>query len=194
MSRIANIPNNLTFIPSGYTGQTNLTVPTGNYVPANGYHDHTYTNSNQYYARWITQKNTTGYVYYTFSISGIPSNATITSVSCIAKIYISGNIENTNIQLYTGTTAKGSLSTFDTTTNTNTVTINGGNSWTISEVNDIRLRFGGDRTNKGSTAYIYFAGATLTINYTIPGTEYEISFSNTSENVTSSPSSSIYIF
>ncbi len=195
MSRQANIPNNLTFIPSGYTGETNLTVPTGNYVPANGYHDHTYTNSNQYYARWITQKNSTGYVYYTFSISGIPSNATITSVSCIAKIYVSStsNIENTNIQLYTGTTAKGSSSTFDSTTNTNTVTINGGNSWTISEVNNIRLRFGCYRNNKGSNIYIYFAGATLVINYTIPGIEYEVSFLNTSKNVTSVPSSSTYI-
>ena len=101
MSRPINISDTLTFIPSGYTGQTNLTVPTGNYAPENGYHDHTYTNSNQYYARWITQTNTTGYVYYTFSISGIPSIATITSVSCIAKIYVSNTsrITNTSIQL-----------------------------------------------------------------------------------------------
>lgn len=196
MSRPVNKSETLTFIPSGYTGETNLTVPTGNYVPANGYHDHTYTNSNQYYARWITQTNTTGYVYYTFYVSGIPSSATITSVSCIAKIYVSSSsrITNTNIQLYTGTTAKGSSGSFGTTTNTNTVTINGGSSWTVAEVNDIRLRFGGTRSNSGNTAYIYFAGATLTINYSISGTEYEVSFLNSSSNAVSDPSTTQYIF
>ena len=197
MSRQANIPNTLIFIPSGYTGETNLTIPTGNYVPENGYHDHTYTNSNQYYARWITQQNTTFYVYYTFYISGIPAEATITSVSCIAKIYVSNTtrITNTNIQLYSGTTAKGSSGSFGTTTNTNTVTINGGSSWTVEEVNNIRLRFGGRRSNQGGTYYVYFAGATLTINYSIYGTEYEVSVTNnSSDSLIYEPSTTKYVF
>ena len=195
MSRPVNISDTLTLIPSGYTGQTNLTVPTGNYVPENGYHDHTYTNSNQYYARWITQTNTTFYVYYTFYVSGIPAEATITSVSSIAKIYVSSTsrITNTNIQLYSGTTAKGSSASYGSTSQTNTVNINGGSSWTVAEVNNIRLRFGGTRTNQGGTYYVYFAGATLTINYSISGTEYAVSISNTS-SATSNPSTTQYVF
>ena len=136
------------------------------------------------------------YVYYTFFVSGIPSGATITAVSCIAKIYVSNTnrLSNTNIQLYTGTTAKGSSGSFGTTTNTNTVTINGGSSWTVAEVNNIRLRFGATKSNSTSNAYIYFAGATLTINYSLSGTEYEVSISNTSSSATSNPSTTQYVF
>lgn len=166
MSRPVNINETLTFNPTGYTGNSNLTAGTGSYVPANGYHDHTWTTN---YARWTTS-TTAGYVYYTFTISGIPSNATITSVSCIAKIRIN-RVSNTNIQIYTGTTAKGTSGTFATT---NTVTLNGGSSWTVAEVNNIRLRFGGTRASSDSNGYIYFYGATLSITYSVQGTEYEI--------------------
>lgn len=172
MSRPINISDTLTFNPTGYTGNSNLTAGTGSYVPANGYHDHTWTTN---YARWTTS-TTAGYVYYTFTISGIPSNATITSVSCIAKIRVNNTsrVSNTNTQIYTGTTAKGTSGTFATTSSTNTVTLNGGSSWTVSEANNIRLRFGGTRSSSQNAGYIYFYGATLSITYSIQGTEYEV--------------------
>ena len=177
MSRPVTIQDTLTFIPTGYTGNSNLTAGTGDYVPSNGYHSYSGSASTNNSARWTTSSSSTvGYVYYTFSISGIPSNATITSVSCIAKIWINqtSRVSNTTIQLYTGTTAKGSSSTFSSTSTTNTVTLNTGNSWTVSEVNNIRLRFGGQKANSNNNGYIYFYGADLSISYSLNGTEYEI--------------------
>lgn len=186
MSRIVQLSDSLVIIPSGYTGNSNLTAGTGTqYQPSNGYHDHTGTASITTAARWTLTRSNAGYVYYTFSINEIPSTATITSVSCIAKIWVSStSVTNTNIQLYTGTTAKGSSSTFLTTSSSNTVTLNTGTSWTLSEVNNIRLRFGG--TGGANNRYIYFWGATLTINYSYEGTEYQVSVTNNS-SVTVSP-------
>lgn len=177
MSRPVTLQDTLTFIPTGYTGNSNLTAGTGDYVPSNGYHSYSGSASTNNSARWTTSSSSTvGYVYYTFSISGIPSNATITSVSCIAKIWINqtSRVSNTTIQLYTGTTAKGSSSTFSSTSTTNTVTLNTGNSWTVSEANNIRLRFGGQKANSNNNGYIYFYGADLSISYSLNGTEYEI--------------------
>lgn len=177
MSRPVTIQDTLTFNPTGYTGNSNLTAGTGDYVPSNGYHSYSGSASTSNSARWTTSSTSTvGYVYYTFNISGIPSNATITSVSCIAKIWLNNTsrVSNTTIRLYTGTTAKGSSSTFSTTSTSNTVTLNTGNSWTVSEVNNIRLRFGGQKASSNSNGYIYFYGADLSISYSFNGTEYEI--------------------
>jgi hypothetical protein len=171
MSRPVNINETLTFNPTGYTGTSNLTISTSNGY-ANGY---TNTSSTTY-AQFTVSTSTTGYTYYTFTISGIPSNATISSVSCTAKIRVSSTsrVTNTNIQLYTGTTAKGSSTTFASTSASNIVTVNGGSSWTIAEVNNIRLRFGGTGSTSSYTKAIYFYGANLSVTYSIQGTEYEI--------------------
>ena len=177
MSRPATIQDTLTFNPTGYTGNSNLTAGSGTqYQPSNGYHDSSGSASTTNSARWTTS-TTAGYVYYTFDISGIPSNATITSVSCIAKIWINqaSRVSNTTVQLYTGTTAKGSSSTFSSTSTSNTVTLDTGNSWTVSEANNIRLRFGGQKASStNNNGYIYFYGADLSISYSLNGTEYEI--------------------
>jgi hypothetical protein len=192
MSRPVNISDSLTFNPTGYTGESNLTPSTDTrYQPSNGYHSYSGSATTTNSARWSTS-TTAGYVYYTFNISGIPENATITSVSCTAKIWINDTkrVLDTNIQLYADTTAKGSSSTFSTKSTSNTVTLNTGNSWTASEVNNIKLRFGGRRGN--NTGYIYFYGADLTISYSFNDTEYEITVTNTS-NATVSPSISTYV-
>ena len=127
MSKPININETLTFNPTSNTGTTSLTA-SSSYPASNGYTDASSTS----YARFSVSRNQTGYTYYVFPVTGIPNNATVTSVSCTARIYINSttNVTNTAIQLYTGTTAKGNSSTFASTTTTNTVTINGGN-WTI---------------------------------------------------------------
>lgn len=180
MSQIVNNNESITFIPSGYTGASNMTAGTGNYVPANGYHDHTYTNSNSYYARWTlsaSNTSTTCYVYYTFGIdiSSIPSNATITNISCIVKAYRNNRVTQSTcgVQLYYNTTARGSAATGLSTT-AGTVTISDGGSWTRSELSNLRLRLYGVRSNTGSSAYLYLCGATLTISYSYQGTQYDI--------------------
>lgn len=183
MSKQININDTLTFIPSGNTGTTNLSTSSSSYPVSNGYADHTSTT----YARFTTQ-TTAGYTYYTFSVSGIPENATIDSVSCTARIYVNSTnrVTNTNIQLYSGTTAKGSSSTFASTTSSNTVTISGG-TWTLSELSSARLRFGGTKSGSNQSGYINFCGATLSVTYSISGTAYTITSTSSVTGVTVSP-------
>lgn len=169
MSRPINVSDTLTFVPNGNTGTTNLTA-SSQYPSSNGNTSHTSTT----YAQFTTQ-TTAGYTYYRFPVSGIPENASISSVSCIAKIRINNTsrVSNTNIQLYSETTAKGSSKTFSSSSSSNTVTLDDA-TWTVSEINNARLRFGGKKASSNNSGYIYFYGATLSVTYVLQGTEYEI--------------------
>ena len=174
MSRPININETLTFAPTSNVSTTNLSA-SSQYPAANGYTDA----SSNTYTRFSVTSGSTGSTYYVFSVSGIPSGATISSVSCVARIYVNNTsrVTNTQIQLYSGTTAKGTSRTFASTSNTNTVTLNGG-TWTIAELENARLYFkgtGSSSSGSGSSSrYIYFYGATLSITYSVQGTEYEI--------------------
>ena len=59
-------------------------------------------------------------IYYNFSITGIPSGATINSVTCSAKCYISttnsSRVSSRQIRLYSGSTAMGSAYTVSNST------------------------------------------------------------------------------
>lgn len=182
MSKPVNINETLTFIPNGNTGTTNLTA-SSSYPSSNGNTSHTSST----YVQFTTQ-TTAGYTYYTFPVSGIPSGATISSVSCIAKIRINNTnrVSNTNIQLYSGTTAKGTSKTFSSTDASNTVTLSGA-TWTTSELNNARLRFGGTRASSNSNGYIYFYGATLSVTYTLTGTAYTITATSSIDGITATP-------
>lgn len=111
------------------------------------------------------------YIYYSFEFE-IPENATIDDVECRVK----GHLENTskskaNLQLFAGSTAKGSASKF-TSTSAQTVTLSTG-TWTRSEIDDLKLRFEigyyGGLVN----------GATVTITYTWSDVKYTVSVSGT---------------
>lgn len=103
--------------------------------------------------------NTTGYAYYTFDLSSIPAGVTISSVSCVVKAHEENASRSTcTLQLYAGSTAKGSLTTVNGTSNTLYTLTTG--SWTRSELDELQLvmavgYYGG-----------LIAGATLTIEYT----------------------------
>lgn len=171
MSRPININETLTFAPTSNVSTTGMSA-SSSYPAANGYTDA----SSDTYTRFSVTRNQVGSTYYVFSVTGIPSGATISSVSCVAKIRVNNtsNVTNTQIQLYSGTTAKGTSETFDSTSTSNTVTLNGGN-WTVSELENARLYFKGTGNNSNySSRYIYFYGATLTVVYSLQGTEYEI--------------------
>ena len=171
MSRPININETLTFAPTSNTSTTNLTA-SSSYPASNGYTDASSTT----YTRFSVTRNATGSTYYVFSVTGIPSGATISSVSCVARIYVNSttNVTSTGIQLYSGTTAKGTSKTFASTTNTNTVTLNNG-TWTAAELESARLYFKGTGAgNNNSSRYIYFYGATLSVTYVLQGIEYEI--------------------
>ena len=189
MSRPISITSAVTFNPNGTTGSSNIGTST-NYPLSNGYHGISNTSS---YARLQLSANntsTTCYIYYTFNVNGIPSNATINSVSCTARIYRNSRVtQNTSaIQLYNGTTAKGAATTGFTTAASNIQIANTG-SWTVSELSNIRLRISGARSNTNNSSYIYFYGADLTINYTVSGVEYEVTATSEYDGASVSPSS-----
>lgn len=106
-------------------------------------------------------------IYYNFPLN-IPSNATITSVSCTAKCYInntqSNRITTRTVQLYSGSTAKGSASTVSTSTSEFTMSAG---SWTAAELNNAKIRVYGVRGTNSTTSSYYFRfyGATLTVEY-----------------------------
>ena len=124
--------------------------------------------------------SSTAHIDYDFEFD-IPEEATIVSVECQVK----GHAENTsrstaNLQLYAGTTAKGSVSKF-TSTSAQTVTLTTG-TWTRSEIDSLKLRF---------TIGYYGGlvnGATVTITYQYDDVTYTITVSNSpSANVTAYP-------
>lgn len=197
MSRPINITSAVTFNPTGTATGANITGNTS-YPYSNGYNGTSNTSS---YARLQLNASNTStdcYIYYTFSVSGIPSDATINSVSCVARIYANNRVttgtstNSASIQLYNGTTAKGSAQTGIGRSAAN-VTISNTGSWTVSELNNIRLRIKGRRSSTSNAGYLYFYGADLTVNYSINGTEYEVSFVNDSYDTTTDPSTTQYI-
>ena len=127
--------------------------------------------NNTTYAK-ITLKTGTSaetWVYWPFDLSAIPSNATIDSVSCSAKadasVEIVSFITSRTIQLYSGTTGKGSatnLTTSETAHNLDCGT------WTRAELQDCRLRTYARRgaSSTSTNSYLYFYGADLTVTYT----------------------------
>lgn len=142
---------------------------------SNGYTD----SSSTTYAtiNLTTGSGATTYIYFTFNFSNIPVGATIDSVSCSAKAYInttnSSRITTRQIQLYTGTTAKGNASTISNSTTAFNMTAG---TWTRDELQDARIRLYAVRgtSNTTSTYYFRFYGATFTVNYSINGTAYTI--------------------
>lgn len=138
-----------------------------------------------------TGSNAETYVYWKFDLSEIPDGATINSVSCTAKCYInqtgSSYVSSRTIQLYSGTTAKGSATTFSNSTSVLTLTTG---TWTVAELKNASIRTYAQRgtRNTSTTYYIRFYGATLTVNYTYQGIAYEITATSSVTNSEISPS------
>lgn len=140
--------------------------------PTYGYADSTSTD----YARVNLTRGQSAqtHVYWEFSLPAIPTNATINSIACNYKARVSSSSTNyiaqATIQLYSGTTAKGSSKSIRTTsTEASSLSSDQIGTWTPAEINaGMRLRTwaqrGGSRTT--SNYYIYFYGADIEIEYT----------------------------
>lgn len=140
--------------------------------PTNGYADSTSTD----YARVNLTRGQSAqtHVYWEFSLPTIPTDATIDSITCNYKARVSSSSTNyiaqATIQLYSGTTAKGSSKSIRTTsTDASSLSSAQIGTWTPAEINaGMRLRTwaqrGGSRTT--SNYYIYFYGADIEIEYT----------------------------
>lgn len=187
MSRPISIQNTITAHPTGvasdhaYASVSNTT---------NGYAD----SSNTTYAtiNLTTGSGATTYIYFTFDFSGIPNGATIDSVSCSAKAYInttnSSRITTRQIQLYSGTTAKGSASTISNSASAFTMTTG---TWTRDELQNARIRLYAVRGTSNTTSgyYFRFYGATFTVNYSIDGTAYTVAATSNVTGTTVEPAS-----
>ena len=145
--------------PSSYASVSNMTNPVGK------------DSSNTTYAtiNLKTGSRAETYVYFPFDFSSIPDNATIDSISCKAKGYISSTsssyINTRQMQLFTGTTAKGSATNLTTSATAQTLTCG---IWTASELKNCRLRMYAKRgTSSTSTSRnMRFYGAEITVTYT----------------------------
>lgn len=120
------------------------------------------------------------WVYFKFDTSSIPSNATINSVTCTVKCMTNGNatiLPTREVQMFTGTTAKGSASSMPTSAGTRTFS---GESWTVAELHDASVRVYAKRgsTQVNTNYYCRFYGATLTVDYTAVGPSYTVKFKN----------------
>lgn len=174
MARTINETKDLNIIPASYSGADSFG---GNASNNDNYSQNTDNGVNpsdntSSYARFSPQ--TTEYsAYYIFDITTIPQSATINSVTAIVRAYKSTTNITATVALCNDTTIKGSAVTISSTTSPGTLYEITGSSWTRAELNKIKLRFTFKRSGY-SSAYLYFYGCNLTINYTYNGIEYDI--------------------
>lgn len=157
------------YIPTQYTLSVNPSSYSGTAsAPSSAYDAETTTN----YATTALTKgaNAETYCYFKFNTSAIPAGATIDSVECKAKVYINNTTASyvaiRRVQMFSGTTAKGTAQNIPGTASVVTFS---GETWSRSEVNDVRVRIyakrGTSATNNNFSMRFY--GATLTIKYSI---------------------------
>ena len=116
----------------------------------------------------VTGSGATTTIYWPFDLSAIPSGAEIDSVSCKVKASVSSTsgVSSASVQLYSGSTSKGS-STSILSTSTSAKTLSVG-TWTRSELQNCRLCLQAKRGtyNTSTSRSLRFYGADLTVTYT----------------------------
>lgn len=169
----ASTSQTFTGIPTSYDSSRSSYDGLYEGSPSDGLAGH--TSSSRVCAYVAQTANAEANLVYNFDCSSIPHNATITSVTCIAgaACYSNGQYFNTRtVQLYNGTTPKGTAVTITGTGNTNTAhNINGG-SWTREELNNIQIVVHIQRGTSTTQASFSFWGATLSVEYTLPSSYY----------------------
>lgn len=121
---------------------------------------------------YVKPEGSTGWINYHFDFSDIPLSATIDSVS--VKVYGAredSTIDSTHVarfQCYSGSTAKGTIQNFTSTSN-GSVTISDVGTWTASELHDAQLRF--ELGYYGGR----MLGITWTVTYSVSGYIYTVS-------------------
>lgn len=196
MSRIVPHTGSLTVYPSGYISKDNdgswqsIQNPGNAYGPANS------SNTSYSQIRLTAGSGANTYIYFTFDTSSIPSNATITSIGCVARIQFNTNtasyVASKNAVMCSGTTAKSDPVTITSTSvNNYTFTMN---SWTRADLNDTRLKLYATRgtSNTSNNYYFRLYGATLTIEYSYNDAYYTVTASSSTSGVTVSPTSQEY--
>lgn len=128
------------------------------------------------YAQWymVTGSAAQTLVFYTFDLSVIPENATITSVIFKAKCQCENSSAirggNNGLYLYSGDTLKSRTDGIQAFGTTASVVEVPETTWTRDELSSFRLRIFGSRGyfSTSTSYYIRFYGADLTVTYEVP--------------------------
>ena len=87
MAKQINITDSVTLSPSSFdSANSSYASVVSNYPIENGYTDSSSSSAARF--NITTGSNANTYIYYNFNTSSIPAGATITSVTCQAKVYI----------------------------------------------------------------------------------------------------------
>ena len=172
-----------------YVGQTG----TQGSSPQNTNNALTSSDSDTYMTFLPAYSGTTNLIY-AFNITGIPTSATINSISCKVKVRCSntGSFQSAIVQLYSGDTAKGTAIDFTNNTSTTVRTFSDCGIWMPSDFENARLIVSA-RKSTNANRHIYLYGCDLTIVYSYNEIEYEITATSDSSTITVSPSSQYII-
>lgn len=136
-----------------------------------------YSDTNNTY---VKPEGSTGWINYTFDFDEIPTSATINSVSvAVYGARENATVDTTHVarfQCYSGSTAKGTIQNFTSTTNSK-VTVSDVGTWTAAELHDAQLRF--------EIGYYggRMLGITWTVSYEVDGYVYTITAINTDHTI-----------
>ena len=180
MSRIVNVQEEKTFVPGSY----DLSEWSSSYYqnPNNGLTGTSSTTNARF-----TLRSTDHIAYYNFDVTGIPENATIGSVECKLKGYVTNSSYYPQVRLYSGNTAKGSTVDVTSTTSSGQIYDLSGGSWTVSELSEARIQMKVYRGSTQYSRYFYFYGADLIVNYSFQGTAYTITATSAISGIEASP-------
>ena len=133
----------------------------------------------------VTGSRATTTIYWPFDLSAIPSGAEIDSVSCKVKASVSSTsgVNSASVQLYSGSTSKGS-STSILSTSTSAKKLSVG-TWTRSELQNCRLCLKAQRgtSSTSATRSLQFYGADLTVTYTNQSEKFMLKLSGAYNDV-----------
>lgn len=169
------------------TGGTSTYVPTSgttsNFTVSdldNAYDD---ADSTTYASLEINAGSTTGTCYLEVP-AAIPSGATIQSVSCSVTLQFNRNGSSSgftsSVQMYSGSTAKGSATTWvssATDVAKTTYDLNVG-SWTASELSNARFYLTATNNASSTHRFIYVYGVSLVVTYSVSGKVYTYTLTN----------------
>ena len=131
-----------------------------------------------------------GHIYWLFDTSAIPNDAVIQSISCDVTLQFNTNNSTSGftstIQMYTGTTAKGSATTWVSSGSNvakNTYSLTTGD-WTLEELADARIYITATNSARQNSRYIYVYGATLTVTCEVDGYVYIYTINSINEDHT----------
>lgn len=163
------------------TGGSSTYVPTSgttsNFTVSNLDNAYDDADSDTYASLEISGGSTTGTCYLEVPAT-IPSGATIQSVSCSVTLQFSRNNSSSgftsSVQMYSGSTAKGSATTWvSSATDVAKTTYNlSVGSWTASELSNARLYLTATNNASSTHRFIYVYGVSLVVTYSVSGKVY----------------------